>query len=161
MSITIKSRREIELMRSAGAIVAETLELMRLHAHPGVTTAELDRLAHDLIVSRGASPSFLGYDGFPASICASVNAEIVHGIPNERLLRSGDILSVDVGANLHGYHADAAITLPIGDVSGMSRRLIAATEGAFAAGLAQARAGQRIGDVSAAIQEYAESRGFG
>lgn len=161
MAITLKSVREIERMRAAGAVVAETLDLMRHTVRPGVTTAELDRVAHTLIASHGAVPSFLGYHGFPASICTSVNEEIVHGIPGPRALHEGDIVSVDVGAILHGYHADAAVTLPVGQISDAAQRLIATAEGAFQAGLAQAVAGHRLGDISAAIQAYAEERGFG
>ena len=160
MAITIKSAREIELMRAAGLVVADVLDLMRDHVRPGITTAELSRIAHEAIVSRGAIPSFLDYDGFPGSICTSVNAEVVHGIPSRRRLHEGDIISLDVGAILKGYHGDAALTLPVGEVGDDARQLIAATEGAFWAGIEQLRPGNRIGDVSAAIQEYAESRGF-
>ncbi len=160
MAISIKSTREIELMRASGEIVGEVLELMRQHVQPGVTTAELDRIAREHITARGGKPSFLGYHGFPASICASVNEEIVHGIPTTRALQEGDIISVDVGVIRHGYHGDAALTLPVGMVSDEARRLIETTEGAFQAGIAQAAAGNRLGDISAAIQEYAESRGY-
>jgi methionyl aminopeptidase len=160
MAISIKSAREIERMRVAGQVVAEVLSLMRQWVRPGISTAELDRIAHQHITERGATPSFLGYHGFPASICTSVNEEIVHGIPGHRTLREGDIVSVDVGVLLNGYHGDAAVTLPVGQVSEAAQQLIAATEGAFEAGIAQAAAGNRVGDISAAIQEYAESRGF-
>lgn len=160
MAISIKSTREIELMRASGEIVGEVLELMRQHVQPGVTTAELDRIAREHIAARGGKPSFLGYHGFPASICASVNEEIVHGIPTGRVLQEGDIISVDVGVIRHGYHGDAALTLPVGMVSDEARRLIETTEGAFQAGIAQAAAGNRLGDISATIQEYAESRGY-
>ena len=160
MAISIKSAREVELMRAAGHVVAEVLDSMREHVRPGVTTGELNRIAHEAIVSRAAVPSFLGYEGFPGSICTSVNEQIVHGIPGRRRLHEGDIVSLDVGAILKGYHGDAALTLPVGEVSDVARRLIEATEGAFWAGMEHLRAGNRLGDVSAAIQEHAESRGF-
>lgn len=160
MAIALKSAREVARMRAAGLVVAEVLALMRERVQPGITTRELDRLAHDLITRRGGVPSFLGYQGFPASICASVNEEIVHGIPGDRVLAEGDIISVDVGVILDGYHGDAAITLPVGRVSPEAERLIAATEGAFHAGAAQAVAGQRLGDIGAAIEGYATAQGF-
>lgn len=160
MAISIKSAREIDLMRAAGEIVGEVLELMRQHVQPGITTAELDQIAREHITARGGKPSFLGYHGFPASICSSVNAEIVHGIPGSRVLQEGDIISVDVGVIRHGYHGDAALTLPVGTVSEEAQRLIETTEGAFQAGIAKAVPGNRLGDISAAIQEYSESRGF-
>lgn len=147
-------------MKAAGAIVAEVLALMRELVQPGVTTGELDRRAYELITARGGQPSFLGYHGFPASLCTSVNDEIVHGIPGERVLRDGDIVSVDVGVTFQGFHGDAAITLPVGTVDATAKALIEATEGAFDAGLAQAVPGNRIGDIAAAIQEYAEARGY-
>ncbi|HET9016201.1 MAG TPA: type I methionyl aminopeptidase [Thermomicrobiaceae bacterium] len=160
MAITLKSSREVALMRSSGIVVAEVLALMREHVRPGVTTGELNRIAHEAIVSRGAVPSFLGYEGFPGSICTSINEQVVHGIPGRRRLHEGDIVSLDVGAILDGYHGDAALTLPVGEVSDAARRLIEATEGAFWAGMAELRPGNRLGDVAAAIQEHAESRGF-
>ncbi|MDI3339765.1 MAG: type I methionyl aminopeptidase [Sphaerobacter sp.] len=160
MAIALKSAREVRLMRAAGLVVAEVLNLMRESVAPGVTTRELDRLAYELIVRRGGQPAFLGYHGFPASICTSVNEEIVHGIPGDRVLAEGDIIAIDVGVILEGYHGDAAITLPVGRVSPEAERLIAATEGAFHAGAAQAVAGKRLGDIGAAIQSYAEERGF-
>ncbi len=158
--VTIKSSREVARMRQAGSIVAEVLALMRERVGPGVTTGELDRLARERIAARGGRPSFLGYEGYPASICTSVNEEIVHGIPGRRVLQSGDIVSIDVGVEYEGYHADAAVTLPVGEVSDEARRLIEATEGAFFAGVKQAVPGKRIGDISAAIQAYAEERGY-
>lgn len=161
MAITIKSAREIEAMRAAGRVVAEVLDLLRQCVRPEITTAELDRMAREHITARGAVPSFLGYHGFPGSICTSVNEEVVHGIPGPRVLREGDIISIDVGAILNGFHGDAAITLPVGEVSDEARALLAATEGAFYAGIEQAVPGNRVGDISHAIQVYAESRGFG
>lgn len=160
MAITLKSAREIALMRQAGAIVAETLELLRREAVPGVTTQRLDRMASEFIVERGGIPSFLGYEDFPASICTSLNAQVIHGIPGPTRLQNGDLLKVDVGVWQHGYHADAAATFAIGEVTDEARALIDAVEAAFQAGLGQARAGRRIGDIGAAIQAEAERRGF-
>jgi methionyl aminopeptidase len=160
MSVTLKSSREVERMRAAGQIVAEAHELMREHVRPGITTGELNEIAHRHITKSGGVPSFLGYHGFPASICTSVNEQIVHGIPGDRVLREGDIISIDIGVIYAGYHGDAARTLPVGIVSAESRDLILATEGSFWAGVKHARAENRLGDVSAAIQRYAESHGF-
>ncbi|MGA7670277.1 MAG: type I methionyl aminopeptidase [Nitrolancea sp.] len=161
MAITLKSARELEIMRRAGKIVAEVLELMRQEVRPGVTTGELDRMSRELIELRGASPSFLGHQGFTASICASVNEEVVHGIPGPRTLVEGDIFSIDVGALLEGYHADSALTLPVGEISDKARRLIEVTEQAFFRGVEFARAGNRIGDISAAVQQVATDAGYG
>lgn len=153
-------------MRRAGAIVAEVLARMREEwVVPGVTTADLNALADELIRKHNAIPSFKGYPPgaehpFPASICASVNDELVHGIPGPRVLEEGDIVSIDVGAFLDGYHGDAAITVPVGKISPEAQRLLEATEGALYAGIAAARVGNRTGDISATIQEYAESRGY-
>jgi len=166
--IVLKSAVEINKMRRAGRIVAEVLERMREWVAPGVTTAELDELAEAVIRKHNAIPSFKGYPGhpsriahpFPASICASVNEELVHGIPGPRVLQEGDIISIDVGAILDGYHGDAAITLPVGRISPEAQRLLEVTEGALYAGIAAARVGNRFGDISAAIQSYVESRGY-
>jgi len=163
--ITLKSAAEINKMRRAGRIVAEVLERMRERVAPGVTTTELDELAEAVILSYSAIPSFKGYPPggahpFPASICASVNEELVHGIPGPRVLREGDIISIDVGAILDGYHGDAAITLPVGRISLEVQRLLEVTEGALYAGIAAARGGNRSGDISATIQSYVESRGY-
>ncbi|MGC8825753.1 MAG: type I methionyl aminopeptidase [Anaerolineae bacterium] len=165
--IVIKSEREIALMRRAGQIVAKVLEAIREHVRPGITTGELDELAERIIRAEGGIPSFKGYDGgsdrppFPATICASVDSEVVHGIPSRRrVLEEGQILSVDVGAIYQGYHGDAAITVPVGKVSDLARRLMEVTEGALYAGIAAARAGNRLGDISYAIQSYVESHGF-
>lgn len=165
--IVIKSEREIALMRRAGQIVAKVLEAIREQVRPGITTGELDELAERIIRAEGGIPSFKGYDGgsdrppFPATICASVDNEVVHGIPShQRVLEEGQILSVDVGAIYQGYHGDAAITVPVGKVSDLARRLMEVTEGALYAGIAAARAGNRLGDISHAIQSYVESRGF-
>lgn len=163
--IHIKTERDLDKMRQAGRIVAEVLARIEERVAPGVTTGELNALAEEIIRKRGAIPSFLGYPPgsahpFPATICASVNEELVHGIPGPRVLREGDILSVDVGAIYEGYHGDAAMTFPVGQVDAEAWRLLDVTKGALEAGIAAARAGQRCGDISAAIQEYVEVRGF-
>ena len=163
--ITLKSTSELNKMRRAGRIVAEVLDEMRERVAPGVTTAELNKRAEAVIREHNAIPSFKGYPPgsvhpFPASICASVNDELVHGIPGPRVLQEGDIISIDVGAILDGYHGDAAITLPVGEVDPETLRLLEVTEGALYAGIAAAGLGNRAGDISAAIQAYVESRGF-
>ncbi|MGQ9585429.1 MAG: type I methionyl aminopeptidase [Anaerolineae bacterium] len=162
-----KTAAELALMREAGRIVAMVLEEVRRAAEPGVSTAELDRLAEEVIRRQGAVPSFLGVPGgpgrpdFPASICASVNEQLVHGIPSpDVVLREGDILSVDVGAIYEGWHGDAAITVGVGRISRLAARLIEATEEALWAGIAAARAGRRVADISRAIQRQVERRGF-
>ncbi len=159
--MTIKTPAEIEQMRKAGRIVEEVLLLMQQMAKPGVFTAELDAAAAELIKSRGAIPSFLHYRGYPSSICTSVNEQVVHGIPGKRKLENGDILSVDVGAFIDGWHGDAARTFFIGDVQPEVRRLVRVTRECFYEGLRYARAGSRIGDISAAVQAHAESHGYG
>ena len=149
------------MLREAGHIVAEAHQVLREKIKPGVTTAELDAIAYELITKRGATPSFKGYRGFPASICSSINEEVVHGIPSKkRVLREGDIIAVDVGATLNGFVGDAAFTVGVGRVSETAQRLMQATEGALMAGIAQARAGNHLDDISGAVQDYAESRGF-
>ena len=160
MAIIIKSPSEIEMMRQAGKIVAATLEVLVEHIRPGVATAELDAIAVREIQSRGGIPSFKDYRGYPASLCVSINDELVHGIPGQRELREGDIVSLDVGAIFGGLHGDAAITVGVGEIKDEAKRLIAVTEGALRAGIAAARHGSRLGDVSAAIQDHVESRGF-
>jgi methionyl aminopeptidase len=159
--IILKTAHELALMREAGRIVAEVFDMLQSRLRPGVTTGELDRLAEELIRRRGAVPSFKGYRGFPAAICASVNEEVVHGIPgSSRQLRQGDIVSIDVGAIHQGYHGDSACTFAVGEIGVQARRLLEATEGALYEGIAQARVGNRFGDISAAIQRYVEDRGF-
>lgn len=160
MAIIIKSARELAYMRQAGRIVAETLAVLQERIKPGIITAELDALAYKVITKHNAVPSFKGYRGFPASLCVSVNEEVVHGIPGKRVLREGDIVSLDLGAIYHGYHGDAAVTLGVGRVSEEAARLIEVTASALQAAIAQARAGHCLGDISWAIQHYAESRGF-
>ncbi len=160
--ITIKSPREIETMAAAGRIVAETLALVGRHVAPGVTTAELDRLAEDFIRSHpGARPSFKGLYDFPATLCTSINQEIVHGIPSsKRVLHDGDILSVDVGVWLDGLHADSAATFPVGDVTPQAAQLLRVTQDALAAGVAQAQGGNHVGDIGHAVQGVAEAAGY-
>ena len=163
--ITLKSAAEINKMHRAGQVVAEVLERMRERVAPGVTTAELDRLAEEVIRQHDAVPSFLGYPPgsahpFPASICSSINEELVHGIPGPRALQEGDIISIDVGCILDGYHGDAALTLPVGKISREAHRLLEITEQALYVGIAAATEGRRAGDVSAAIQSYVESHGY-
>jgi methionyl aminopeptidase len=159
-----KSRAEIDQMAEAGAVVARTHELIGELIRPGVTTAELDRAAEEFIRSQGGVPTFLGYRGvqtpFPASICASPNSMVVHGIPGELTLDEGDILSVDVGVTLGGFVADSAYTFPVGEVSEEASRLLDAGQVALAAGIEQARVGNHIGDISAAIQRATEDAGF-
>ena len=158
--ITIKSPAEFDAMRRAGRVVARAQENVARAALPGATTAELDRIAERTIRDAGAVPSFLGYLGFPASICASVNEEIVHGIPGTRQLREGDILSVDVGAIVDGLHADSAFTVAVGQVAEGAADLIDATRESLLRGIEQVRVGARVGDISAAVQAYAEGRGY-
>jgi len=159
--IILKSPRELALMRRAGRIVARVLDRFREVVRPGITTAELEEVALQIIEREGGIPSFKGYRGYPAAICASINEEVVHGIPSpKRVLKEGDIISLDVGAIYKGYHGDAAITLPVGAVSEEVQRLLEVTQGALHAGIAQAHPGNRLGDISAAIQRYVESRGF-
>ena len=161
--ITIKSVRELETMTRAGRVVAGTLALVRSRAAPGVSTAELDQLAEEFIRSHaGASPSFKGLYGFPATLCTSINHEVVHGIPSKkRVLASGDIVSVDVGVCIAGLHADSAITVPVGTVTPAVRALLETTQQALAAGVGVARAGNQIGDIGHAVQEVAEAAGYG
>ncbi len=159
--IILKSPRELALMRRAGRIVARVLDRFREVVRPGITTAELEEVALQIIEREGGIPSFKGYRGYPAAICASINEEVVHGIPSpKRVLKEGDIVSLDVGAIYKGYHGDAAITLPVGAVSEEVQRLLEVTQGALHAGIAQAHPGNRLGDISAAIQRYVESQGF-
>lgn len=159
--ITIKTEADLQRMDAAGSVVEETLRLLKTLARPGVTTEELDREAERFIRSRGATPSFLHYHGYPKSICTSVNEQVVHGIPGPYRLKDGDILSVDVGACLDGFQGDAARTFLIGNVPAHVRSLVQVTRESFYAGLRYARAGNRIGDISAAIQAHAEAHGYG
>lgn len=159
--IVLKSQQEIAYMREAGRIVAETLELIRQAVKPDVTTLELDRIAEEYIRDRGAIPAFKGYNGFPGSICASVNEEVVHGIPGPRRLKNGDIVSVDIGTLLNGFYGDAAMTFPVGEISPEVAQLLAVTEESLYRGIAQAVATQRLYDISHAVQVHAEQHGYG
>ena len=156
-----KSSHEIDLMRSAGRLVGHTLTLVSEAASPGVSLTELDALAERTIRAAGAIPSFLGYHGFPATLCLSPNSMVVHGIPNDYVLQEGDILSIDCGAIVEGYHGDAAVTIPVGRVDEGAMRLIAATERAMWAGIAQVRAGNRLSDIGHAIERVATIGGYG
>lgn len=159
--ITIKSAHQIEKMREACRITAGALELIGKHIKPGVTTAQLDKIAHEYILSEGAIPNFLHYEGYPASICASVNDEVVHGIPNKRtVLREGDIISIDMGAMKDGYNGDAARTFAVGKISNEAQRLIDVTRQSFFEGVKYLKHGAKLGDVSFAIQNYVEENGF-
>jgi len=159
--IQIKTEREIERMRQAGQAVAETLEGMRALVRPGLCTRELDRFAEDALRARGMRPAFKGYRGFPASICASPDEVVVHGFPSDAPLEEGSILSIDLGAEYQGYYGDAALTVPVGRVSAEAERLLRVTEEALRRGVEQARPGNRLHDISWAIQSCAEEAGYG
>lgn len=159
--ITIKSKREIELLRIAGNIVYKTHQYLKPFVKEGITTKELDRLAEDFIISQGATPSFKGYEGFPATLCTSINSEVVHGIPGDRKLKNGDIISIDIGACYKGYHGDSAWTYAVGDVDDEKKYLMEHTEKSLFIGLDQIKPGARIGDIGAAIEEYANKHNLG
>ncbi len=162
MSVTIKSSREIELMRQAGKILAKVHETLGNELKPGMTTLDIDRLGEELIRSFGCEPSFKNYNGYPASICVSVNQEVVHGIPCEECrLQEGDIVSLDAGVCYRGYHADAARTHGIGEISGEARLLIERTRQSFFEGIAYAKAGNHLHQISNAISSYAQKFGYG
>ncbi|MFI3283511.1 MAG: type I methionyl aminopeptidase [Erysipelotrichaceae bacterium] len=158
--ISRKSKREIELMKQAGKIVAITHRVLRAAIKPGVTTKQLDDLAYKTIVSYGATPSFKGYGGFPGSICTSINEKLVHGIPDNTKLKDGDIISIDIGANYKGYHGDSAWTYAVGEVSEEARKLMEVTEQALFKGLELVKPNNRIGDIGHAIQQYVEQHGY-
>jgi methionyl aminopeptidase len=160
VGITIKSEREIVFMRQAGKIVAEVLKILASQLKPGLKTIELDAIAAREVEKRGAIPSFKGYRGYPANLCVSVNDEVVHGIPGERVLKEGDIVSLDLGAIYQGYHGDSAITVGVGEVSASARKLMETAKEALEAGIAAAYCGKRLGDISAAIQNYVEPKGY-
>ena len=160
MAIIVKSPRQIEFMREAGKITAGARSIARQAIAAGVTTAEIDREVYNFITKSGATPSFLNYGGFPGSACISVNEELIHGIPGKRIIRNGDIVSVDVGAKIHGFHGDCAGTYPCGEVSEETKRLIEVTRQSFFEGIKYAKAGNRLGDISADIQEYVERHGY-
>lgn len=157
--IEIKTPEQIDLMRRAGLVVGRTLELLRTSVRPGITTRELDAIAEDSIRSAGATPSFLGYQGFPGSICASVNDEVVHGIPGDRVIAEGDLVSIDCGAIVEGWHGDAAITVAVGPVSEELTTLMSVTEEAMWRGIAAARLGGRVSDISHAVERHVRGSG--
>jgi len=161
VAIPIKSQEQIEYMREAGKITAELHLLLESKIKPGITTKELDKIAEDFIRSHGATPSFKGYGGFPGSICSSINEEVIHGIPGSRKLKEGDIISIDTGAYKNGFHSDAARTIAVGEVSKEAQQLIDVTRQSFFEGIKYAKAGNHLRDISAAIQKYAESFGYG
>jgi len=158
--IIIKSFREIEHLKRSNAIVAEVFQELKKVIGPGITTTELDQIVEKIILSRGALPAFKGYRGFPASLCVSINEEVVNGIPSQRKLKEGDLVSLDVGVNLNGYFGDGAISLPVGEVDREARRLLEVTEKALHIGIDQAKIGNRLFDISYAIQAWVESHGF-
>jgi methionyl aminopeptidase len=158
--VLTKTPPQIALMRKAGSVVAEMHEVCTRAAKPGATTADLDAAARDVLARRGARSNFLGYHGFPAVACISPNEVIVHGIPDDRVIDEGDIVSVDCGAIVEGWHADAAITIPVGTIDDESKRLIEATRAALEAGIAQTVAGNRLGDIGAAVEAAASGAGF-
>ncbi|MGO4268566.1 type I methionyl aminopeptidase [Paenibacillus sp. TAF58] len=158
--IICKSEVELDLMREAGRIVAETHRLLARAIRPNITTKELDQIAEEFIRSQGAIPSFKGYNGFPGSICASVNEELVHGIPGPRKLAEGDIISIDIGAQYKGYHGDSAWTYPVGEISETAKRLLAVTEESLYRGIAEAKPDARLYTLSHAIQTCIEDAGF-
>jgi methionyl aminopeptidase len=158
--IILKTKREIQIMREAGRLVAQSHELVRKHIRPGITTKELDQIVEDFLRSQNAIPTFKGYNGFPYSICASVNEEVVHGFPSDRKLTEGDIISVDIGATFEGYVGDSAKTFLVGNVDDEKRRLVEVTGQSFYEGIKFAKVSFRLSDISHAIQEYVERAGF-
>jgi methionyl aminopeptidase len=159
--VSLKSAREIETMRRSGKITAAVLTELMKAVRPGVTTGQLDAMAEEGIRSRGGVPTFMGYHGFPGSICASVNDEVVHGIPGGRVLRDGDLLSIDIGTTLDGYVSDSAVTVPVGTIAANARRLLEVTQECLMIGIGQMHAGNHVGDIGAAVQHHAERNGYG
>lgn len=158
--IIIKTHEEIEYMRQAGKVVGDTLLKLEEIVRPGITTAKIDEIAEEFITKQGAKPSFKGYGGFPASICTSINEEVVHGIPTNRVLNEGDIISIDCGAILNGYQGDAARTIPVGKVSSEIMKLIEVTKESFFKGVEKAIVGNRLTDISYAVQQHIETNKF-
>jgi methionyl aminopeptidase len=158
--IELKSEREIRIIRENGRIVALTLNYLKEKTKPGVRTIELDKLAQEFIVKNNAIPAFKGYRGYPGNICTSVNNEVVHGIPGERFLKEGEIISVDIGVLKDGFYADGAWTFPVGEISNQSQRLLEVTLKSLEVGIAQAQVGNRLGDISNAVQSTAEKNGY-
>ena len=158
--VILKTKNELQLMQKAGALTAAALHAGGAAIRPGVTTKQIDKVIHDYIVSRGGIPSFLGYGGFPASACISVNNEVIHGIPGERVIEEGDIVSIDVGALVNGYHGDSAYTFPCGKISAEAQALLDGTKKSLENAIAQAVVGNRIGDISYAVQSTIEPLGY-
>lgn len=159
--ITIKSKREVELLKIAGNIVYQTHQYLKPYIKEGMTTKELDKLAEDFIRSKDATPSFKGYEGFPSTLCTSINSEVVHGFPSDRKLKNGDIISIDIGACYKGYHGDSAWTYTVGEVDEKTRKLLEDTEKSLFIGLTQVKPGNRIGDIGYAIEQYAHKHNLG
>lgn len=159
--ITIKSKREVELLKIAGNIVYQTHQYLKPYIKEGITTKELDKLAEDFIQSKNATPSFKGYEGFPSTLCTSINSEVVHGFPSDRKLKNGDIISIDIGACYKGYHGDSAWTYIVGEVDDKTKKLLEDTEKSLFVGLAQVKPGNRIGDIGYAIEQYAHKHNLG
>lgn len=159
--IPIKSEREIELLKIAGEITGDTHNYLKSFIKPGITTKELDTLAYEYIISRGATPSFKNYDGFPGSICTSINDEVVHGIPGNRKLKNGDIISIDIGACYKGYHGDSAWTYPVGEIDNRLKKLLEQTEESLFAGLSVIKEGVHVGDIGSAVSEVANKHHLG
>ncbi|MBM3250682.1 MAG: type I methionyl aminopeptidase [Candidatus Nealsonbacteria bacterium] len=159
--ISIKTKQEIEIMREGGEILARIMKELEKRVGPGVATAELNKVAEDLILKYGGKPSFKGYEGFPAALCASINEELVHCIPSERKLKQGDIISLDLGIFFKGFHADMAITVPVGKISAEAQRLIRITKKALKRGIKKVRPGNTFGDIGETIQRYIEDQGYG
>ena len=159
--ITIKSKREVELLKIAGNIVYQTHQYLKPYIKEGITTKELDKLAEDFIRSKDATPSFKGYEGFPSTLCTSINSEVVHGFPSDRKLKNGDIISIDIGACYKGYHGDSAWTYTVGEVDEKTRKLLEDTEKSLFIGLTQVKPGNRIGDIGYAIEQYAHKHNLG
>ena len=159
--ITIKSKREIELLKNAGNIVYQTHQYLKPYIKEGITTKELDKLAEDFIRSKDATPSFKGYEGFQSTLCTSINSEVVHGFPSDRKLKNGDIISIDIGACYKGYHGDSAWTYTVGEVDEKTKQLLEDTEKSLFVGLEQVKPGNRIGDIGYAIEQYARKHNLG
>ena len=158
--VYLRDRNEIEAIRASAQLVAKTLQMLTEAVKPGMTTGELDRLAEEFIRAHGGRPAFKGYRGFPASICPAVNEEVVHGIPGDRRLKDGDIVGLDVGVEMNGYYGDAAVTVPVGNVPKEALKLLEVTREALMQGVQRAKAGNRVGDISHAIQSHVEKHGY-
>lgn len=158
--IPLKSPKDLQMLKRSGKILADVLQKVQRIVRPGITTSDIDRLSEELILKEKALPAFKGYQGFPATACVSVNEEIVHGIPGPRILLEGDIVSIDLGVNYRGYFSDAAVTLPVGKIEGLKKKLIEVASQALDIGIAQALAGNNLTDISFGIQSFVEGQGF-